>query len=316
MDDAFACYEMVGAMPVPGGGVLTDVNALGEAWPSRVGTVDVDVLLPSISERESETGAARLGPPLNLPEHHVRWGSGDEDEGALCVAALAIGIRSGGSIQASGDMLAHNIDSWLELVTDWLAVWSGQPVHQRLPSEALKISGEQLELWATVEDATQFARIEGRGPVSLMPLPGEPVSYGQWKRATEFATNGTPPPLQYLLLRQAHQELFREESRRSVVEAGTAAELALSEALHAELCAIGGQQLAEAVLASVRGIGALSELAWRAGLCMSSPDEIRSKLAGPRNRAAHKAEDPSHEVAQQAVDVAEDVVQGLITLPA
>lgn len=207
------------------------------------------------------------------------------------------------------------MDDWLERVTDWLAVWSGQPVHSSLPGARLTIPGDRLALWPVGSDGTWSPKIRGRGPISVSLFPGEPVTGTQWKRATQFAAYGSDPPLGYLLLREAHQELFRDELRRSLVEAGTAAEVALNQALDTKFTAVGGERHGQGVLRIARGITDLSELAHCMGLDLPSRTQIREKLAESRNRAVHQAKDPAPEVAERAVDVAGDVVGALIALP-
>lgn len=96
MGEEYSEYALVGAIPLTAGDLLTRVEGLGQRWRATIGGADVDLMLPVIVEHETPSGLALLGPPISIPEYHISWGGGDENEGALYVSALAIGIRPGG----------------------------------------------------------------------------------------------------------------------------------------------------------------------------------------------------------------------------
>lgn len=299
-------------MPEPG--LLTDMPALGGRWRARIGNVDVEVVLPVIASRDDESSMVALGPPFPLPSTDMRWGAGDEDEGAVYVSALAFSVSHGSRAQEVADALAANVEPWVTLLLEWLGVWSRQPVHPMLPFEHLRVEGSRSEMWDFGADEAQAERVVGRGSIWITASAGTALSAAQWERGLELASAGERPSLAYLLLHQADQELLRGDLRRSIVEGGTAAEVAVSQAVAAELEPMIGKERSESILNVVRGARNRFDLARQLGLPLPTANRVQKKLLTARNRAAHEAAEPERDVVREALVVAREVVEALVSL--
>jgi hypothetical protein len=122
-----------------------------------------------------------------------------------------------------------------------------------------------------------------------------------------LAANRTQPPDAWLFTRDARALLNAKQFRRAVIDAGTAAELAMTALIDRKLTSMNLLQR-EKLFEKNRGLWELSNLMLErdAG---TRPDGLQQELAEPRNRAAHDGALLSEAKANAAISVAAELVE-------
>lgn len=185
---------------------------------------------------------------------------------------------------------------WIEVATPYLIETFEHP-----DSRAL-ISNTRVWSW----DGQRSRRV----PVSqMMYLDGdaEPgIGRRSFAAVAALAGKGTQVPKPHVFLRNARLALRRNDLRAAVLEAATAAELALQELLDARL---GGadNEVAGAIRQGNRELGRLTKLLGH--LEVSLPSGLQTGLVDVRNRAIHRGDEPTEEQASEAVRLARAVVE-------
>lgn len=128
--------------------------------------------------------------------------------------------------------------------------------------------------------------------------------------AFKRASVGEMLPLQHELLLQARTAQFDSEPRRAVIDATSAAEVAIAQWVHGRLEERGlSSDEALAISAQANGIVDLYKLAASLGLKLAtSGRRVADQIAGPRNVAVHRGAPPSHDVAARAVRSSQEIV--------
>ncbi|MFC9871720.1 hypothetical protein [Nocardia salmonicida] len=213
---------------------------------------------------------------------------------------------------AVGD-IGEGIMRWWSLLRAWLEVATTQYL-SRTPLSIFDPSAVFYEkMWTAASDGSvdlipfEEGRFEinGHRPVRMVDN-----SLLRWCAAR--TADGERPPLEWQLIRDARRSFHHNELRRSVIDAGTAAELALTRLLDGCLT----QQsptVVDALLSKYQMLGLKSELYRKLGGTL--PRKFQKLVIEPRNRAAHTGVEPVHSVAEQALETATDVVAQAIPLP-
>jgi hypothetical protein len=182
--------------------------------------------------------------------------------------------------------------SWQADLLDWLAVLHGQP--------ALSITIEPGMLFLVEDpDFTPLSHYE----------PDKFVTVHTWQRAILHASQGDAAPLKLVLVHRATKAFFEEDYRLAVINAATAVELAVTQAIGRRL-APAGADAAEAVLKQVRMLGARIALARKSGIQLPNSTEY---IAEVRNEVVHRGEQPKHRDAGRVLEIATEVVNALMT---
>jgi hypothetical protein len=117
------------------------------------------------------------------------------------------------------------------------------------------------------------------------------------------------PPAEWLFIRDARSLLNTGHNRRAVIDAATAAELAMTTLIDQYLATANTDEIVRTAL--VKRYSALEGRATllrrlRSGLLS---DQLQRDLIEPRNRATHSGHSLTNEQAQTAVDMAVDIVE-------
>jgi HEPN domain-containing protein len=122
-----------------------------------------------------------------------------------------------------------------------------------------------------------------------------------------LTVTGRKPPAEWLFIGDARSLMKTGDYRRAVIDAGTAAELAMTEILDQYL-ATTESDTRNALLSRSRTLEGRATLIkeLNAG---EIPTDFTPGLKNPRNRAAHGGEQPTRSVAQKAVEIAEEIVE-------
>ena len=119
------------------------------------------------------------------------------------------------------------------------------------------------------------------------------------------ASSGTNPPEAHLFLRDARRDLGAKRYRRSVLDAATAAEIALTT-LRDDVLTDSDPKVGEYVQEKAQQIGRLVEFLSKQGRKL--PDRIHQEIAQPRNKVIHEGREPDEETATKALEKAEEVL--------
>lgn len=127
----------------------------------------------------------------------------------------------------------------------------------------------------------------------------------QWGKLLKPASSGTNPPEAHLFLRDARRELGAGRYRRSVLDAATAAEIALTK-VRDDLLVGSDPKVGEYVQGRAQQIGRLVGFLDKQGQTL--PDRIQQEIAEPRNKAIHEGREPDEATAIKALEKAEEVL--------
>ncbi len=131
------------------------------------------------------------------------------------------------------------------------------------------------------------------------------ISPWQWGKLLNAASSGAKPPEAHLFLRDARRELGAMRYRRSVLDAATAAEIALTK-LRDDVLFDSDPTVGEYVREKAQQIGRLVDFLNKQGRKL--PDRIQQEIAEPRNKAIHEGREPDEETATKALVKAEEVL--------
>jgi hypothetical protein len=139
--------------------------------------------------------------------------------------------------------------------------------------------------------------------------------------ACATASNQGPPPAEWLLIRDARSHVnagedvrARENLRRAVIDAGAAAELAMTALIDKYLDDANAlEPLRKALARSSTNLGGKHQLLrlLRPGLLS---DRVQTDLIDKRNGASHRGEQYTWEEAQAALDIATAIVESAYPL--
>jgi hypothetical protein len=261
---------------------------IGEAW--------CRILLPGrASGQITRAGQLRrLGPPPHSGDWpKVDWGYVNSDS-AVTVRALGLVVTNAAALVDDGlAAFDRALVRWKRLLRDWLAVLTDGP------TEFLEDLGAEVT-WARPEREREAGRILGD-----LHMP-QCVSVWEWEHAIQHVRVGDEPQLARTLLTTAMRAQVNGDWRAAVIDAATAAEVALTGALTASLSVEASPRVAKALVDRTRMLGARLELARELGFAI--PDTTRVELLDLRNAVMHRGVEVAASQAQAAVEVARELV--------
>ena len=130
--------------------------------------------------------------------------------------------------------------------------------------------------------------------------------------AARRASRPEPPPLEWRLLNSAR---VLRDNRRAVIDAATAAEVALAHALRTRLGEMPEDAL-EATIRSVNGlVGLLTLVEQIDGVAKPRWPQVRDKIAKPRNSCVQRGIKPTREEVHRAIKEAQRLLETYSPLP-
>jgi HEPN domain-containing protein len=261
----------------------------------------------------------RLRPgPLRAPR--VESGTAQVvPNGLLVVTAVRLRILAEGDLALRSytdwpiTTVADAFGTWLTHAETWLDAWTGavrQPVTR---------SGMPRIQAAIPADDGSLGGVGTGGPVPVVIRGQRWAAPGEVTAAFAAASCGLDVPLAHIVLRRSLVELHAGEYRLCVIDACSAAEIALDAALTAQLRARGLRDgEIEGLLRLASGISQAFSLyrdVVMAGQSAVSQNRIGDQLARPRNRAVHAGDHPDEAVAKRAFETAALLVREAVPLP-
>jgi hypothetical protein len=208
------------------------------------------------------------------------------------------------AVADAADKIAANVTTFLTGIREWVEVVTCGFVPTGF-SEVSPLRSGDLYFWSV--DGPRRTRISAK----MNSLVAHSESDGSlnrrtWMQILEHVRCNTQPPIARVLLAAAYRSILRNDTRKSTIDAGTAAELALAKILDDKLARI-PSPVAEVVVGAAQGLARLVHIL-RNRFGVDLPSEIHRRLGEPRNRTVHAGERPSVEVALGALKVAWQIV--------
>jgi hypothetical protein len=289
-------------------GVRTVREALGLDETVMIGGIECRALLPV----QGHWPTFLAGPPAasgddeqdhGWPLRSTDWGENSSNS----VIIRAVGIIPAGTRIPAGD---EHIDfdraaaQWRQLLRDWLAVAAEGPTDSAEDYYGATIWGS-----SEYDDEEVPYQPHQRGH----RYPTQRLSAWAWTHALGHASAGDQPPLARALMTTAARAAVAANWRVAIIDAATAAEVALTAGLAALSATLQSHKDKERI-ASTRMLGPLLGLARDLG--MSLPPKIDEDLKDVRNAVVHRGADMTSAQAKAAITAAWAVVHQYDPLPA
>jgi hypothetical protein len=291
---------------------------LGSSFPALIADQSIEITLPqlteAVGEEEDSPLARNLAAPagIDLPaalsavaddQRHYGWGYVAESD--RCMVSTAIASSDG---RLDPIAVSHGFHEWIELVRDWISAWL------RTPSIDLATSRGTAMSWLR-EDGTYTG---AGGSVNSVVVSGSPAADSQTVRgAFNNASSGVQLPAAHRLLLQARNSMWSKDLRAAVIDAGTAAEVALGAAIASDLGTLGVlQDFIDSAIEAANGFVGLYAFHVSLGHTHQvSKNRVMNQLARIRNRAAHAGNVPDEAESRSALETATSLVDSAIPMP-
>lgn len=264
--------------------------------------------------------------PLGMPLHDwglltywnraELWGYARVDQVTWSLPTSDLGKITDQDLPAVVSHVVQALEPWWELVDAWLNVLTGQSLSRdRRPTVVM---GKYASYWTPELSAKAglTTSIGTRTRVSLGDsriIPALPATPQYLHTAFTRAAAGEQPDPAWLLAADAGGSIEAGDWRRAVLDAGTAVEIALNNAID-QLIREQPAGVREAVMAGAKSLeGRLRTLKTLGAPALVPAGEMDRKLIKPRNRAAHSAgSDLNRLHATDALDVALTVLEAVM----
>ncbi|UGQ39899.1 hypothetical protein [Rhodococcus aetherivorans] len=202
------------------------------------------------------------------------------------------------------DSVSAELDAWWMRFSTWVAVLTGQDPRDYLRAVAAT-RHEPVWTWVDGESKRRGQSISEDAPRRMRDF--DPLDEATLVACMKLTAEGDEPPAEWTFIRDARSAVIAGDYRRAVIDAGTAAELAITELLDQHLSVV-DPTVADALLARARALEGRSNLMKALG-AGTEPKGFTKDLKNPRNTAAHKGHAPSKDLAERAIAVAVDLVE-------
>lgn len=310
-------------------GFLVAPDCLGKGFLSRTATHEVSVFLPEVGP-DADDHELRHQPwkyvrrdedVAEATQSGTEWGSIAGRTGGSpayahirhCAFHTEVDAASKDEFEESAKRFGSELASWWDTLCDWLDVLTLQDF-ARLGRAQRSILHDAVHMWSGDTDGYR------RAGVTYQVFPGgihhvEILDREQMQAAMDLAATGEPPGTEWLLLRDARSFLMAGEYRRSVIDACTATELALTTLIDRKFSANGTPDaVRKKKFKEHHGLSKLMSLHKKEKASGTLPKRLVEEVAVPRNKAAHQGATLSEAEAQKAIRTAAEVVEAAFPL--
>jgi hypothetical protein len=312
-------------------GLLTAIECLGHGYNSRTANYDLSVSLPTLPD---DWQKGRLDPPTwNHSRSRSRDGDGDFADDKF-EWGMTVGVHNeptGMQVPDSARIrrwrfqttitttnyasdffrararVVKELEAWWDAMALWIALFTKQDMVE-IGRTRSGIRVGPIITWSADKDG-----FRANGSIDKSrPVVSDEVDVLDHRTLTAcmaLAANGSQPPDAWLLIRDARSLVNARQYRRAVIDAGTAAELAMTALVDPTLSSMNFLER-EKLFEKNRGLWELSNLMvmQKAG---ARPARLQQDLAEPRNRAAHEGAPLNQAKANAAIAVAVALVEQL-----
>ncbi len=202
--------------------------------------------------------------------------------------------------------LSEEMESWWHLFSSWLEVFTRQDLAElNKPRQGIK-AGE-IWMWERPESGLRLraSRVTTYGFKSKGNV--EPADHRTIAACMRLCSLFVRPPDEWLFIRDARALVKDEQYRRAVIDAGTAAELAMTTLLDRKL-GNADEALKKALYDKYQTLNGRSQLLKKLG-AGTVPERLQQELSEPRNDAAHGGTSPTRGEADLAIAKALELVE-------
>lgn len=297
-------------------GVMVLPECLGQEFSTKIAGRALTISLP----RFVGSAIGRIVPPrfsITVALDDKYWGTTTLSRGGEPVIAHVVAVRFALSVLGSEDEAAEQVvsesRSWWSCVSAWLDV-SGEIDVATPPIRQDLAVGAHPRVWGFGGDEPSRAINLPTVMEVSASLQGQDNAVGRelLQRCLTAAGRGDLPPLEWQFIRDARSNLRAGDTRRAVIDAATAAELAMQIDVD-RLLATSADNVRKALTVKYQTVTGLADL-WKRLGGTPVPERLQQVLAEPRNAAAHKGVAPSGPDARAAVELATKVVEGVTPL--
>ncbi len=300
--------------------VLFAVDALGASFAGSVDNAAFTLQVPPQSN--GDESAIELAEPPGGPW----WGSELLDQGwgyvgsqnsvdmaplAFWVAGLAIKVEADSNGEREpfevANMLGSRFDDWYTEWLEWVSAWSGQPIF--LDTNL----GIRTQAHLEVNDQPGDRSYTGwSGPLRARAVSSKhAVTLAMVRGAARRVSASERLPLAWRLWDTA---LLLRDRRRALIDAASAAEIALAGALRARLAGLpAGAQ--ESIINSANGLVGLVKLLEQIDGGTKQWKAVADRLGNPRNMCVHRGADPTEAALSTALETARSILEIYDPLP-
>jgi len=307
--------------------LAVDGDCLRTESATVVGGYPVDVLTPTLkSSKGDHSHLYGEAPPIPGLIDDVDWAEqlgvshpwvlalswrtakdfGPGDSAALSHVVLRAAVNGKDESTAVAQAMQSADADWAHLVGDWLEVAASGWLHRpdRHGHGALRLGSRPAWIFDGRRAITPPA------PPIVVPVhvgQSSGVSIDLWRTVLRLAGDQRVPPTEHVLLRDARGSLKRNELRRAILDAATAAEIAEAKILDGQTAPY-GQAISDAIRDSNKDLGRLSATL-RKTFNIPIPENFQEGLVSHRNRAIHAGVEPDQRAVMTAIDLAATVVE-------
>jgi hypothetical protein len=251
----------------------------------------------------------------------VQWAEKFEAPKAASVRRLGIFLTVQGdddAVRDTGRRIAEGMSTWWATISAWIELLHGQDLSRLGPVEpGIKFSGTTL--WSRLYSLKGHPIRDG----AILPVGSSAfglvwpnytsINAQQLQRCIDHGQHHGPPPAEWLILRDANSLCAGHDYRRAVLDAGLAAELAVTNLIRTHLTAAGHANI-EKELRENSMLGRLSSY-WIRECGGTLPPDYQARLIRRRNLATHAgAQIPEADV-RDAIAVARAILDQATPLP-
>jgi hypothetical protein len=228
----------------------------------------------------------------------------------LSIKAKAEELTYGGSVRGRGapegplvDEVFESLDPWLHRLRNWIEVLVDQDLDPDHPLRSVSVMAEGLTLLTVDGDVISSPRTANH--LTIVRREEEPVTLPMLRRAAALASSGHDPVTAHLLLRDGRAALRRGHLRRSIIEIGTALEIALADLNRTRTQSQIGNRPTLGTYVKDPAIAAAARL----------PSSIMQDVVTPRNDAIHNNNIPTPKTVAAAAAIVRKVLLHIEPLP-
>ncbi len=305
-----------------GPGVVVTADCLGSSYRTTLGGRALQITMPTFD------GTSVVEPPLlfKRPNNWVNvdppnpWGElrawNDAGDGTLipatvCIkrARIVIWISHDEFNDGVGPKLDELLSSWWEALSSWIEVATGQDLATH--GERRPKMPQHFHLWAGNPDGTMR-------PLSMMlygkffPTGINVLTPSGVAACLTAVARGDSPPPERLHLSDARSLHNDEQWRRAVIDAATAAEVAITSWLDNRLNNA-EPEVKSALLGAPLTLGRLHRLYTRLGGTL--PPDFDKLVVTPRNHAAHRGLALTEKESETAIEATAKLLDSTSPMP-
>ena len=312
-----------------GSGLLVLKECLGRSYSTKTATRDLAISLPNLKQDWCE---GYLDPPTwsfkdfraadvdldpAMSDEKFGWGTStgfvDEPDGTQTLVYARVdrlrfetNFTAGPSqfFEARSTALGE-MERWWGLITSWIEIFTGQDFVELGKSKG-GMRADSIIMWVGDENDARVNPARDRNIPTYSDL-ADKLDHVTLTACMTLAGNGIEPPDEWLLIRDARSLQNARHYRRAVIDAGTAAELAMTTLLDRNLSS-SDPAIKKALYDKYQTLNGRSQLLKKLS-AGTVPERLQQELSEPRNDAAHGGASPTFDETSLAIAKAAELVE-------